>query len=61
MSRDLQVSQHAIKGTVMKAIENLHFFHDEEYHKRFLSCDFRQPYCYFYANKKDTSFHKSHR
>ena len=40
MSKDLHVSKHSIKGSLMKAIENLSFFHDNEYHKRFFCCEF---------------------
>ena len=45
----------------MKAIENLGFFHEEEYHMRYFCLEFGQPYCYFYVNQSDNTFHKSHK
>lgn len=47
-TEQLLVTNNSIKGSVMKAIENLGLFHSDEYHKRFFMLEFGQPYCYWY-------------
>lgn len=50
-----------ICGTVMKGIENISLFHGDKYHERFFLLEFGQPYCYFYENKTDETFHRTHK
>ena len=50
----LLVTDTHIKGTVMKAIENLTLFNKAEYHKRFLELKFGEQYCYFYEKQGKT-------
>ena len=45
----------------MKAIENVGVFNRSGYHTRFLLLEFGQPYCYFYEDKSDSSFQRSHK
>lgn len=45
----------------MKAIENVGVFNRSGYHTRFFLLEFGQPYCYFYEDKSDSSFQRSHK
>ena len=60
-TESLLVNKTGIKGTVMKAIQNISLFHDDMYHKRFFVLEFGQPYCYIYKSEKDTKSHQCHK
>ena len=52
-SEHLIVTKLAIRGTAMKAIDNLSVLHKAKYHTRFFMLEFGEPYCYWYENEKD--------
>ena len=59
-SAELQITKSCIKGSLMKAVENIGFFNSDIYHKRFFIMNYGQPFCYFYEKKTDNHHHKSH-
>ena len=56
-SAHLEVNAQAIKGTVMKRIENKTIWHaDTGFHQRFLKVEFGNPFFYFYQKITDQAW-----
>lgn len=56
----LEATDYHVKGTVMKAVENLGMFNSAQYHKRIFSLEYGQQYCYFFEKKGQTTSNKFH-
>ena len=60
-SDNLDVTVSSIAGNVMKRIEKQTIWHRNDYHQRFFKLEFASPFCFFFEEKWEKRWHKSHR